>query len=423
MFRSRRKWLVVLVLIGCVGIVSIALLANRTRPWQPSDSIDNIDYLLDFRVPDEPVFPDLLYSLGWRPQSYVTHLVDRFDDHILRNCPWLEDNKHELAFQASMVSPLYNYVGPSLGLLELEDCRQLLESIRKAVQFSDDNSEWEAISEAFGGSRMVLVPTGSFTMGLTSEQAVTVRELCQEYGGEQCEVESAMPSSRQMVEAPFWIDKYEVTIEQYKEYCEELGACGLIGVRLNCQNGDTPCTPLDYNDPDQPVTHVPYIGALRYCFDQGKRLPTAREWEYAARGPDNLLFPWGDTWDPNATVWQGNADGGPAPVTASTEDVSWVGAHFMSGNAHEIVGTVLSFGSGRRCVTTSNVEYPYDKDDGRELLVQPGCDVISTIKGGSWESDVSRLHNAFWATGYFSPSWTTGRDTISSTGFRCAMDV
>ncbi len=40
--------------------------------------------------------------------------------------------------------------------------------------------------------------------------------------------------------------------------------------------------------------------ALRFCEELNARLPTAMEWEKAARGEDGWLYPWGDEWDPEA---------------------------------------------------------------------------------------------------------------------------
>ncbi|MCC6605866.1 MAG: SUMF1/EgtB/PvdO family nonheme iron enzyme [Anaerolineae bacterium] len=51
---------------------------------------------------------------------------------------------------------------------------------------------------------------------------------------------------------------------------------------------------FEQNDP----IPVEWEIAKQYCEWIGGRLPTALEWEYAARGPESLFYPWGNEWDP-----------------------------------------------------------------------------------------------------------------------------
>ncbi len=82
----------------------------------------------------------------------------------------------------------------------------------------------------------------------------------------------------------FWIDRTEVTNAQYRAY---VLATGAPEPRLWS-------TPYDPAMDDLPVTAIPIAEARAYAEWAGKRLPTAWEWERAARGPLGFSYPWGN---------------------------------------------------------------------------------------------------------------------------------
>jgi serine/threonine-protein kinase len=87
----------------------------------------------------------------------------------------------------------------------------------------------------------------------------------------------------------FYMDAEEVTNQQYAEY---------VGVKQvtppsHWVNGVIP------NGLDRfPVINVSWDDADNYCRFRQKRLPTEAEWEFAARGTKNLLYPYGTDWQP-----------------------------------------------------------------------------------------------------------------------------
>ena len=47
-----------------------------------------------------------------------------------------------------------------------------------------------------------------------------------------------------------------------------------------------------------PVTYVSFAEAASYCKAMGKRLPSTIEWQYAAQGTTQRVYPWGNALDP-----------------------------------------------------------------------------------------------------------------------------
>ena len=70
----------------------------------------------------------------------------------------------------------------------------------------------------------------------------------------------------------------------------------------------------------------------------GGRLPTGDEWEAAARGPQSMTWPWGDSFDETRCNCAEAGWGGTTPVDAHREGASWCGAQDLIGNVVGVGG-------------------------------------------------------------------------------------
>lgn len=230
------------------------------------------------------------------------------------------------------------------------------------------NADWEPVIREFDGVPMALVPPGCFMMGSETGE------------------EDERPSHEQCFEEPFWIDVTEVTVAQVGEY--EFSPDHIWG-------GEFPI------GPNFPRDSVDWFAATAYCHSRGTRLPTEMEWEYAARGPDGLVYPWGNEFVPENVAYGPNTDYYRTEVGSFPGDVSWVGALDMSGNVWEWTSSVYA-------------PYPYDPGDGREVDASMDDKSPRVRRGGSWywyNEDDLRLANRYRPTPY-RKHWDGG--------FRCA---
>ncbi|MCB9457014.1 MAG: formylglycine-generating enzyme family protein [Anaerolineaceae bacterium] len=200
---------------------------------------------------------------------------------------------------------------------------------------------------------LVLVPDGCFNMGFNG------------VGGRQC------------FDDPFWIDKYEVTNTDYARFMEaggyadpgywiEDGWAWLDAYQITQpEHWDN----SDFNSPQQPVVGVSWYEALAYAQWVGVSLCTEAEWEYAARGPEELVYPWGNELIADNLVYSGNSNGQPSHTGSRLNGASWVGALDLSGNVWEWTRSEYR-------------DYPYIMSDGREAI---NGYAVQVLRGGAWD--------------------------------------
>jgi formylglycine-generating enzyme required for sulfatase activity len=128
----------------------------------------------------------------------------------------------------------------------------------------------------------------------------------------------------------FYIDKYEVTNRQYAQFLKESHRPPPAAWK-----GDT----YPAGEDEYPVSGVTYEDAKAYCEKRGKRLPTAEEWEYAARGPESRLYPWGNTWESGKCNSFEAGKNGPVKVGEFQGGKSWCGTYDQAGNVWEWTST------------------------------------------------------------------------------------
>ncbi len=188
----------------------------------------------------------------------------------------------------------------------------------------------------------------------------------------------------------FDLDLTEVTVENYKS-CVDAGKCPLPGVGGAC------------NYPSRsahPVNCVDWRGAYAYCAAAGKRLPSVFEWEYAARGSDNRLYPWGTAPPSLEIACVDHARprlGGTCPAGLFATDRSPFGVLDMGGNVREWTGQ-------RACVSSL-------------VSVVGPCMDGAVEKGAAWTDRAIAGVGLPDATSFDAASATT---KSASLGLRCA---
>ncbi len=254
-----------------------------------------------------------------------------------------------------------------------------------------------------GGAAMIAIPAGPFIAGSTAAErdaayAAAAAATGSDYVREDCWFEREASRHTESLPA-FVIDRTPVTMQAYAEAV----AAGVVPgpfidepawaaqhlkqdyARVVARYLWSAGHPVHAEYATHPVVLVTWDEARRYCAWRGRRLPTAAEYEKAARGADGRGYPWGDAYDATRLA-AGAPDGDSAPVGSFPAGASPYGVLDLAGNVFEWTATPWSV---------------------------PGQ---YTVKGGSWEDPPGVGRGAY----------QHGRDAtlrLPIVGFRCAGDA
>jgi formylglycine-generating enzyme required for sulfatase activity len=139
---------------------------------------------------------------------------------------------------------------------------------------------------------------------------------------------------------------------------------------------------------------VTWEEADAYAKAVGKRLPTEKEWEKAARGTDGRMFPWGNSYDPSFIQFDSNQGIGQTIAKPQSPH----GCYDMAGGAMEWV---------------SDWYQPYP---GNPIPSDQYGEKYKVAKGGTTFNDVAHMRSSHR---FYLP---VDDSNHYLTGFRCAQD-
>jgi formylglycine-generating enzyme len=220
---------------------------------------------------------------------------------------------------------------------------------------------------------MVLVEGGIFTMGylghIDSASGIDLDEI---------------PAHEVSIRT-FYIDKYEVTVREYKDFCTD-------------SKRAMPSPPKGGWQDNHPIVNITWEDAKAYAEWNGKRLPTEAEWEYASRGGNKSKgYDYSGSNNFNEIAWfYPNSKNSTHPIGMKTANE--LGIYDMSGNVWEWCET------------------DYKLYAQAEIKDQDNYKSSKIIRGGSFRDNLKNLRSSNRSRFY-------PLSKADDIGFRCVKDV
>jgi formylglycine-generating enzyme required for sulfatase activity len=221
----------------------------------------------------------------------------------------------------------------------------------------------------------VEIPRGEFAMGLSEKQLAEIRERIRrrEGVGDQLFWESYIKGAeadlqyekpqRVVMLKTFYVARFPATHAQ----CEAFFAAYPQLRRQRVRPGEQP--------PDFPEEASWHVADL-LCHWMGGRLPTAAEWEKAARGTDGRLYPWGNEWDARRGNFVPRRDAPGRPESARhtpsrKTPVDGYPAGASPYGVYDMVGNVAEWTMTADIIHNTNVEGFIIKANGVKDAIPP----------------------------------------------------
>jgi formylglycine-generating enzyme required for sulfatase activity len=271
---------------------------------------------------------------------------------------------------------------------------------------------FEVMEHPRDGAPMVLVPAGTFVMGLPDNDLLA---------------EDHEKPLREVYLSAYWVEIYPATNGRYRRFVEDRGyddskwwsQDGWAWREKNKVQMPAQWEKPGWDGPDQPVAGVSWYEADAYARWAGRRLPSDAEWEKAARGTgDARRYPWGEEWPTATRANFAMKIGRTTPVGLYPDGVSPVGCHDMSGNVNNWTDDWFWPLFGKFCFQNGLLHDPR-LDDNFWAQMGVGSITHKVDRGGGFATPMEHhevlgcTRKVCWVPGTREP-WN---------GFRTAMDA